>query len=408
MDNPNEKFFTITNNLFTFDSYACDCVIDIENIRPGEVKKTIKMQALPENRIRFAFAPDKGMVRLARNGTVNSDRILTELISLPEHDTEKLFAFFREYGFLFNLRTDEYEAIDIEQLFDLINRIRAVVQLLSELSETKKDYQAILGKVLYLQLKLPIELPLQCFGERSFRTCEYPLRTEIEKASRIPHIDGTREAFGSDTYAIPDTIYGPVYALNIETYNDIVNGYNTTLAGANQSPQFKDIVRLYRNALTLDSELRKIIDFLFHYQINIGVIKDFHASGEIEYYDTTENIQTNFTAHFDDHMKQAIIDIAKGTVRDEIEYNLYGVRPCYDITTMSPAWEIEDLLTGIYFSIFYMKPGVELYRKCANPNCDMWFLVKTTSSKRKYCTSYCRNAAAQRAHRKRQKEQAMG
>ncbi len=404
MDKPNEKFFSLTNNLFTFSSYACDCVTDIENVRPGEVKKTIKILGLPESAIRFAFAPDKGMVRLAKNGAINSDRILTELISLPDRDTKKLFAFFKEYGFLFPVQTADYEAIDVESLSELINRIKAVVLLMSELSETRKNYRKILGKVLYLQLKPPIELPFHCFGDCPFKTFEHPLYTELGKASIFPKIDSTREAYYSDTYAIADTIFPPIFQLNIEEYNNIVSGYNSVTPGANQSQYFKDITRLYRNAPALSADLRKMIDFLFHYQSKIGIVKDFNAAGEIEYYDTDENIRNYFAQHFDEKMKNALLDIAKITVRDEISYNLYSMRPQYDIETMSPAWEIQDLLTGIYVSIFYMQPGIELYRKCANPNCDMWFLVKTTSSKRKYCTSSCRNSTAQREHRRRKTE----
>lgn len=404
MDNPNEKFFTLTNNLFTFESYSCDCVTDIENIRPGEVKKTIKMQGLPSSTIRFAFAPDKGMVRLAKNGAVNSDRILTELLSLPEGDTEKLFLFFREYGFLFPICTDGYEAIDIKLLHELINRIKAVVRLMSELGEPRKNYKSILGLVLYLQLSQPIELQLQCFGEYPFKTCEHQLYTELNKASMLPQTDNSRNAFNSENYDIADSIFPPIFQLNIEEYNNIVSGFDTSTPGAAQSQLYKDITRMYRNAPNLCPELRKIIDFLFHFQHSIAIIKDYKATGDIEYYDTDENVRSRYAQNFGDKMKQALIDIAKITVRDEIGYNLYGMRPRYDVDTMSPAWEIEDMLTGIYISIFYMKPGIELYRKCGNPNCDRSFLVKTTSSKRKYCTSACRNSSAQRAHRLRKKE----
>ena len=105
MDNPKEKFLVMTNNLFTFDSYSCDCVTDIENIRPGEVKKTLKIQGLADQPIRFAFAPDKGMVRLAKSGSIDSDRILTQLLSLPENNIDKLFEFFKDYGFFFPMNT---------------------------------------------------------------------------------------------------------------------------------------------------------------------------------------------------------------------------------------------------------------------------------------------------------------
>lgn len=404
MDNPKENFFTLTNNLFTFESCSCDCVTDIENIRPGEVKKTIKMQGLPSSTIRFAFAPDRGMVRLAKSGAIDSDRILTELLSLPKGDTDKLFAFFREYGFLFPICTDGYEAIDIELLHELINRIKAVVRLMSELGEPRKDYKSILGLVLYLQLSQPIELPFQCFGEQSFTTCEHPLYTELKKASMLPNIDNHQHAFNNDTYDIADTIFSPIFQLNIEEYNNIVGGFDAATPGVSQSQLFKDITRMYRNAPNLNPELRKMVDFLFHFQHSIAIIKGYKSTGDIEYYDTNENVRNRYAQKFEDKMKQALIDTAKITVRDEIGYNLYGMRPRYDVDTMSPAWEIEDMLTGIYISIFYMKPGIELYRTCGNPNCNRSFLVKTTSSKRKYCTSACRNSSAQRAHRLRKKE----
>ncbi|MCL2766952.1 MAG: CGNR zinc finger domain-containing protein [Peptococcaceae bacterium] len=99
------------------------------------------------------------------------------------------------------------------------------------------------------------------------------------------------------------------------------------------------------------------------------------------------------------YMKQALIDVAKTVIRDEVGYNIGGMRPHYDISTMSPVLEIQDLLTGIFVSIFFMRPGVELYRKCNNPSCDRLFLVNATSARRKYCSSSCRNANAQRAHR---------
>jgi len=51
-------------------------------------------------------------------------------------------------------------------------------------------------------------------------------------------------------------------------------------------------------------------------------------------------------------MKQALVAVVKTTIRDELGYNLYGIRPRYDVETMSPAWEIEDMITGIYISIY--------------------------------------------------------
>ncbi|MGB4618410.1 MAG: hypothetical protein WBJ11_09735, partial [Dethiobacteria bacterium] len=65
-----------------------------------------------------------------------------------------------------------------------------------------------------------------------------------------------------------------------------------------------------------------MIDFLFHYQKNIGIIKSFDSFGKVEYYDTDENIRKRYNLNFDDKMKKALIEIAKITISEELEYNL--------------------------------------------------------------------------------------
>lgn len=400
MDNPNERFFSLTNNLFTFESYACDCVTDIENVRPGVVKETIKIQGIADNPVRFAFAPSRGMVRLARTGAINSDRILTELLSIQDGDTKKLFTFFKEYGFIFPVSTKGYEAINVESLHGLINRIKAVVRLISALGEARKNYMKILGLTLYLQLTPPIVLSLECFGGQPYPTCQHALFTELARASSLPQLDQALLPYDAETYSVLDTIFAPAFEINIEEYNNIISGSDTA-PGAAQSQMYKDITRLYSNAQQLSSELRGAIDFLFHFQHSIGIIKGFTAVGDVAFYDIDANVKSRYAVNFNDKMKESLLMLAKVTVRDEIGYNLYGMRPKYDIETMSPAWEIQDLLTGIYVSIFFMRPNIQLYRKCANPSCDRSFLVSTTSKKQKYCGDSCRNAAAQRAHRLR-------
>lgn len=413
MDNPKEKFFTLTDNLFTFSSYACDCVVDIENVKPGEIKETIKMQSIPSKPLRFAFTPSRGMVRLADTGAINSERVLTDILAVPEGNKKALFKFFTEYGFFFPISTSDYEAFDIDALFGFINRIKAVVHLMSAVSEAKKDYQRILGLVMYLQLSRPIELLVSCFGEQPFTTqihevlstMEMPVATHAEFHQSESGIIGITN-MDSPHYnsTVPDTIFTPSYELAFNDFRNISGGFDEAPIGTKQSQMFRSITRLYAKAPHLPSELRKVIDFYFHFQHQIGVVKHYSSDGTVEFFDSADTVKKRYKSHFDAPMKQALVDIAKSVIRDEIGYNIGGMRPRYDIETMSPAWEIQDLLTGIYVSIFFMRPGVELYRKCANHSCERAFLVNTTSAKRKYCSSSCRNAAAQRAHRFRKQE----
>ena len=401
MNSPNERFFSLTDNLFTFESFVCDCVTDIENVRPGVVKETVKIQGLASSPVRFAFAPSQGMVRLAQTGAIHSDRILTELLAIPDGHTKKLFAFLKKYGFFFPVSTAGYEAIEVEPLHGLINRVKAVVRLISALGETRKDYKRILGLMLFLQLTHPVVLEFECFGGTPRPTCEHSLYTELARASAYPQLNQSTLAYDAVSYSVPDTIFNPVFEFSIEEYGNIVGGFDAVTPGAAQSQLYKDIARLYLNAPRLSPELRRSVDFLFHFQHSVAIIKGFTPAGDIEFYDTDENVKLRYAASFSDRMKESLLTMAKLVVRDEVGYNLEGMRPRYDVETMSPAWEIQDMLTGIYVSIFFMRPGVELYRKCQNPNCDRSFLVKTTSAHRKYCEDSCRNAAAQRAHRLR-------
>ena len=400
MDKPNEKFFTLTDNLFTFSNFVCDCVTDVENIKPGEIKETVKMQALPNKPVRFAFAPSYGMVRLADTGAINSNRILSDLLNIQKGKKDMLFSFFTEYGFFFPLSASGYEAVDIDALYSIVERIKALVALMGSIGEAKKNYKKILSLVLYLNLTPPTEVHFSCFGGEIFKTCEHTLYTEMAKAALLPQFAAST-IFDDDSYTIDDTIFSPSYRFNIDEFNNIIGGYAKTVAGNGSAQMFKDITRLYCNAPNLSYELRQYVDLLFHFQHSIAVVKNYDSDGNIEYYDTDENVRLRYSSNFNDPMKRALINVAKVTVRDEIECNLGGMRPQYDIETMSPSWEIQDLLTGIYVSLFFMRPGIELYRKCSNPSCNRMFLVNTTSAKRKYCSASCRNAATQRAHRLR-------
>ena len=92
--------------------------------------------------------------------------------------------------------------------------------------------------------------------------------------------------------------------------------------------------------------------------------------------------------------------IAKNTIKEEFDFELYGIHPTYNIDTMSPNWKIPNFFTALYFSLFYTRPDYEVYRKCANPNCGRLFKVKTTNSRKQYHDVACQNAAAQMRHRK--------
>ncbi|MEK2554458.1 CGNR zinc finger domain-containing protein [Lactiplantibacillus plantarum] len=167
------------------------------------------------------------------------------------------------------------------------------------------------------------------------------------------------------------------------------------------NPEFKRIVHYFANKLHAAEKHRKIVDFLFHYQIEVGIMRNFSTYGNLDYYDSP------LTGNFSVDLKKALIDVAKIVIGDEINANICNVHPVYDVKSMSPKWNVDSLMSALYFSIFYMNPEQELYRQCENPRCGNYFYVRSTATNKKYYSSACRNAVQQAKVRKRKKEQAL-
>lgn len=391
-----ENFFE--NNLFRYDSCSCNCDESIEHITPGDPPiKTLKVHCVPSKPIRFAFAAQEGLLRLAPTGSIEEKNILASLISLPNGNSNALFEFFNKNGFLFPISDCEYETIDTTVMEEFVNRIKATVGLMSAIGAIRKNYKDILHLTLYLLLSEPVTLNMQSL-RRIYSTCVHPFYEELKNASNLHNIDRGKEAFDKFTYSITDTLYPPTYELDIQEYNDIIAGYMTAVPGADDS-RYKDIVNLYCNNIYADPSIRLITDFLFHYQHEVGIIKSIDYENGIEYYTEPD------TSKFDIAMKTALVDIAKIVIGEEINTNLDGIHPQYNVAKMSPSWKVDSLAGAIYFSIFYMKPDLELYRRCENPTCGKYFLVKATSTRNKYCSPECCNRAVQSRHRKKVREQ---
>ena len=65
-------------------------------------------------------------------------------------------------------------------------------------------------------------------------------------------------------------------------------------------------------------------------------------------------------------MKSRILEVAKLVIAEEINSNMDSIHPMYDAEKMTPSWHVDSLIGGLYFSIFYMKPDLELFRGSVN------------------------------------------
>lgn len=388
----------LKNNLFLFDSYRCEHerIIKDSSI-DGQQTIKIGLQKNIKAPIKFAFAANgHGLIRVGERGKLLSDDLLGNLISIKDGDSDVLLAYFKDNGFFFELDSNDIETIDTDTLFEIIKRLRATIELLSQVGELKperKSYSKILSLAMYLMFAPQIELT--SFG---YKSANHSFVADLENTDHSQDLTREQEIFDKGSFAVTDSIYGS-YEFDNDTYQSIMNGYST-MPGFDDL-DFKKIVHYYANKPNTSEQNRKIVDFLFHYEMNVGIIRNFRSYG------TPEHYQTPNSNCFSLELKHALIKVAKIVIGEELNANIGNIHPKYDVISMSPKWAVDSLMSALYFSVFYMNPELELYKQCENPSCRKYFIVRSTATNRKYCCSLCSNAVQQAKSRKRKKEQAL-
>lgn len=380
-----EVFFE--NFLFRFDGCGCDCVEDIIHTTPGaEPNITFKLQSLPNSKVTFAFAAKKGLVRIAPNGAIEEENILGSLIALPSKSDKVLKQFIKTNGFIFPIGSSSYEEFDKRMVLSIIDRLRLTVELMTATNEIHKDYSKIF--VMMVQLLLAQDLSIKTDQmEREYTSCHHDYSDMLMNPPVSLSYERNQEKFNSDNFTIKDSIYG-IYKFSVSAYDEIIGGYSQDAEF--NDPLCRNIVTMYINYNGSPIE-RKITDVLFHYFYEIGVL---NTKQGLTYYVPAK------TDKMSQELKDALIEVANFIVGREINANLEGIHPTYDPLKMMPSWKVDSLLCAAYFSIFYLRPDLELYRPCANPRCGKYFLVKTTSTRKIYCSIDCCNRVTQDRYRK--------
>lgn len=388
----------VVNESFSFSTFRADSVLDITHDNDGQRSEVLRIRGIGDEATRFAFASGDGLVRLAKTGSIEDRNVIGHFLSLAPGRNEDIFEFYKKNGFLFPVSTAQYESFSPEMVWRLLLRFKATVQLMTALDGTTPEWQTLLASTLLLLLGDPVRIPFRDNAQAYESVVNSAIKT-IEKAPKLPDIDGSAEAHQKNTYTISDLVYGPTFELDSEIYEDISSdsAVEFTRSGCTDL-RFRNIVRTYRIARNLPAEERLIIDFLFHFMMDIGIL------GSIDYMNGIDFYEAPHFGGMTAELSTALESVARIVVRDEINHNIRHISPKYDTDKMAPSWEVPDLLSAMYFSLFFMRPGIEVYRECANPNCNVHFLVKTTATRNKYCCPACANATAQRNHRRRKSQ----
>lgn len=387
---PEENF--LTSGIFTFRSYSCKC---------EEVAVTSNISALPvpgikctpdvNCKINFAFGAKVGLVRLNSDGSVAETNILGKLASMKGDGISDYSAFFERNGFLFPI--DRPEIIVISDIQFLVDRLRATLELISTITDMSRTSYEKIVRLSFYHLFAPVVTMETQEGKYKYFSDRHRYSTFLESRKNAQREARLNDTFNNSAFTFKDSV--GVFSLDADFVDSVLNG--TTVEGKYMNPLFHDVFNAYCTPRdNTPKDMLLINDFVFHYLYEVGMI-DYVDLENTHYMDGTYHREC-----FSDQLKSASVDVAKYIIKEEIESNLRRVRPTYDIVKLEPAWKIDSLLSGLYFGLFYMRPNMEIYRRCANPRCGEFFLVPVSSRKKKYCCHACMNRAM--AARKRAKD----
>lgn len=388
----NRKFLDF---LFEYDGYACKCEKDIKYYAPDSPPKvTLKICADQSKPVHFSYFPRQGLNLTKPTGGVIDDNILGRFLGVRTNSIDELISFIETYGFLFPVSSEEYASIDKDDLLEIVRRLQSTLTLMNSLA--KKDYGRILTHATYLLYSDPISFN---YGSGSFSSCRHPFSVSSESGSLFPDFSADPEVFTMGTYRIEDSFIGEDVHENADFLSRVRSMEPTGVAGTIDE-KFIRLAGMYAANNCEDPDTKYLIDFYYNFQRKYSIISDVKLR-QIYFYDASG------VTDLDDRYKEGLLKVARIVISEEINHAIKDISPRYDGVSLSPAWQVGSLLQALYFSIFYMKPGAEIYRECANPGCKRggYFLVNASRINKEYCCPQCQQAAATRRSRARKRDE---
>lgn len=400
-----EKRLMSIGNMFTYTNRKCDCLLDTRHNDDGTEFFELKVRSNNDS-VDFAYNRD-GLVCCNKNA-------LVDLLSLKDDDVEEVKKYFANYGFLFQITSKTYTSFMYEDIIFVIRRIKYTISILSMLCSEKYNYSQLLFMVSYLLFKsIQIDsyynspvTPVKNRVENPFSVSEIPYEKgdpdtvvmEVKKTVNVVSDNGKfifQEGECEEphpAFLVPDKF---AKSQKTELYYD---EYEECLSKSESVSYHNAMIYLFRNFHVEGSVWREFIEFYFHVQHDVAPITKFDVN-KMELFD---DMSTKIAPFFKNKLfQEGLKDIAQATVKFELDEMLKGITPKYDIQNKSPSWEIDSLVTALYFSIFYHNFDASIYKRCHRDNCWRFFEVSATNSKRKYCSPECQNADSQKRHRRK-------
>lgn len=382
------------NNIFELNSYACTCEKDIKNVVPGEPPETtLKIYNMANHPLHFSYSDKDGLNLTGKQGRIVLKNILGKILALREDDVDGYIRLIKKIGFILPVSFENYEAVDLTTLTEIVKRIKATISLMNAI-DGKTIYEQIrmFNAMTFLLYRNPITLNLEA---GTYQSCPHALTKLLQDPLPPREFRGDFESIlDNGNYTISDSLSPTGKAeISSDLYNQIKMGNPRDIPGQGSSG-FRNLFFAYTSAIKEQADWKTIVDFYVNYQNYVGIIDSVDID-KITYYDPKANFALN------DELKETLPKVARMVLGGEINHNINNIHMQYDGEGLAPKWQIDNLLQALYFAIFYMKPGIKIYKRCENPNCkrDVYFLTDRTKTNKKYCCTQCRSAAGQQRRR---------
>ena len=411
----------IIYDLFAFRNRICEIRRTPDYTNDGRELHYLKCRPMDKYAI-FAFRAGDGLIikvyedkdgkqSIPRFQEEKENNLINELNSMQFKDPYDLENFINRYGFFFSLPENEFTRIDLDQTVVFLKRFQNLCTLARLLNLKHADYGSLLELVSEILLNEPPRLEIGPHGIIS--GCSHPFTEKFLNAdklkldylrSRYPDVNLEIALYDYDysgPYYIPDTFTDKNGDISDDAKppwggygtSKVVDGSPSDMVGISE---LKDIFELYRYISTDNKPLRIVTDFFYHL---------FNTYVDELHFIKTEfgrSISADLAEHFDENFRNGLLNVARIVFKEELDHVLKNIHPVLDPVSMMPNLDVQDLFSAIYLSLFYAQRypyKAEIPMSCKK--CGKIFYVNTTAKIKQYCSSACRNAAAQARHRAR-------
>src|SRR5699024_9486720 len=217
---------------FTFDNKKCLCEIEsIADNRTDSMKNYLAIKNIEVPTIPMAYFYGEGL-RITNIRNKSKNNILGEFLGIKKNDLYAYKSFFEKYGFIFNLKTNSYYRLPIEDINYIKDNLLAFVLLLkNQFNESENNsninIQELLDSSLYLIFRKKVEIKIN--EESIFALDESNLKNTIESTSyhqedrfniKYKNVEGQTIKY----FDINDSLSNNgINEISLEEFSDLVN-----------------------------------------------------------------------------------------------------------------------------------------------------------------------------------------